>query len=46
LPLKQSTPVYRVALLASPAIQWPLELAIGRGPHAARVNLPQATPQR
>jgi len=46
LQLKQSTPVYRIALLASPAIQWPLDLTIGRGPHAARVSLPQATPQR
>jgi len=46
LQLKQTIPVYRVALLATPAMDWPLELTIGRGPHAVRMSLPLASSRR
>lgn len=45
LQLQQTTSVYRVALLTSPGIRWPLELVVGGGTHAVHINLPRSISQ-
>lgn len=45
LRLDKSTPVYRIGLLTTPSMKWPLQLQIGGDPNPVQLSLPQAMPR-